>query len=56
MTGLHHFLTQYGGDIRKATKKKKNKDVNSDIKPNPSSGIYQFAEYILTYIDGKRVL
>lgn len=55
MTGLHHFLTQYGGDIRKATQLMKNKDVNSDIKPNPSSGIYQFAEFILTYIDDKRV-
>lgn len=31
----------------------KNKDVDSDIKPNPSSGIYQFAEFILAYIDDK---
>lgn len=50
---LHHFLTQYGGDIRKATQLMKNKDINSDIKPNPSSGIYQFAEFILAYIDNK---
>ena len=53
MEGLHHFLTQYGGDIRKATQLMKNKDVGSDIKPNPSSGIYQFAEFILAYIDDK---
>ena len=51
--GLHHFLTQYGGDIRKAVQFMKSKDVNSDIKPNPSSGIYQFAEFILAYIDDK---
>lgn len=50
---LHHFLTSFGGDIRKATKLMKNKDVKSDVKPNPSSGIYQFAEYLLVYIDSK---
>ena len=53
MRDLHHFLTRYGGDIRKATQLMKNKDINSDIKPNPSSGIYQFAEFILAYIDDK---
>ena len=53
MKGLHHFLTQYGGDIRKATQLMKSKDVDSDIKPNPSSGIYHFAEFILAYIDDK---
>lgn len=50
MVGLHHFLSLYGGDIRKATQLMKNKDVDSDIKPNPSSGIYQFTEFILAYI------
>lgn len=54
MEGLHHFLTQYGGDIRKATQLMKKKDVKADNKPNPSSGIYQFAEFILTYIDDKK--
>ena len=53
MEGLHHFLTQYGGDIRKATQLMKNKDTDSCIKPNPSSGIYQFAEFIITYIDDR---
>ena len=53
MEGLHHLLSQYGGDIRKATLLMKNKDVASDFKPNPSSGIYQFAEFVLTYIDDK---
>lgn len=53
MKDLHHFLTKYGGDIRKATQLIKSKDVESDIKPNPSSGIYQFAEFILAYIDEK---
>ena len=53
MNGLHHFLTSYGGDIRKATLLMKDKDVNSNIKPNPSSGIYQFAEFILAYIDNE---
>ena len=51
MEDLHHFLSNYGGDIRKAMQLMKNKDVDSDIKPNPSSGIYQFAEFILAYID-----
>lgn len=50
---LHHFLTSYGGDIRKATQLMKKKDTDSDSKPNPSSGIYQFAEFILAYIDDK---
>ena len=54
MKGLHHFLTKNGGDIRKATQLMKSKDIDSDIKPNPSSGIYQFAEFILTYIDHKK--
>ena len=53
MTGLHHFLTENGGDIRKATKLMKNKDTDLYIKPNPSSGIYQFTEFILAYIDDK---
>ena len=53
-TDLHHFLSENGGDIRKATQLMKNKDVPSDIKPNPSSGIYQFAEFILAYIDDKK--
>lgn len=50
---LHHFLTKYGGSIEKATKFMKKKDVKSTIKPNPSSGIYQFSEYILAYIKNK---
>ena len=50
---LHKFLSDNGGDIRKATQLMKKKDVESDIKPNPSSGIYQFAEFVLTYIDDK---
>lgn len=51
---LHHFLTDNGGDIRKATRLMKNKDVSSHKKPNPSSGIYQFTEFILAYIDHKK--
>lgn len=47
---IHHFLSKNGGDIRKAMRLMKNKDVASDNKPNPSSGIYQFAEFILAYI------
>lgn len=51
---LHRFLTQYGGDIRKAMLFMKKKDQgNPDSKPNPSSGIYQFAEFIMAYIDNK---
>lgn len=53
MEGLHHYLSKWGGDIRKAVKLMKSKDSDSDIKPNPSSGIYQFAEFILAYIDDK---
>ena len=51
---LHHFLIKYGGDIRLAMRLMKKKDQgNPDPKPNPSSGIYQFAEFILAYIDNK---
>ena len=51
---LHQFLTNNGGDIRLAMRLMKKKDEgNPDPKPNPSSGIYQFAEYILAYIDNK---
>ena len=50
---LHHFLTKYGGSIEKATQFMKKKDVKSSIKPNPSSGIYQFSEYLLAYIKNK---
>ena len=53
MEGLHSFLTKNGGNIRKAVQLMKKKDVDSDIKPNPSSGIYQFAEFLLAYIDEK---
>jgi len=51
---IHHFLTNNGGDIRLATKHMKAKDTDSDSKPNPSSGIYQFAEYLLVYIDNEK--
>ena len=52
-TDLHHFLANNGGDINKAIKWMKEVDDGSDIKPNPSSGIYQFAEYIMVYINKK---
>lgn len=47
---LHHFLTRNGGSIEKAMKWMKEKDDGNDKKPNPSSGIYQFAEYLLAYL------
>lgn len=47
---LHRFLTNNGGDITKAIKWMKEADNGSSIKPNPSSGIYQFAEYIIAYL------
>lgn len=40
-------------NLRKAILLIKSKDISSDIKPNPSSGIYQFAEFLMTYIDDK---
>ena len=48
---LHHFLTSNGGSIENATKWMKEADNGSDKKPNPSSGIYQFAEYLLAYVN-----
>lgn len=48
---LHHFLINNGGDIEKAIKWMKAADNGSDKKPNPSSGIYQFVEYIMVYIN-----
>ena len=54
-TDIHHFLEKHGGSIEKATELVRKKDpVNSNIKPNPSSGIYQFAEYVLAYINDKK--
>lgn len=50
---LHHFLTENGGDIKKAMNWMKDKDTDTNKKPNPSSGIYQFAEFLLAYIDEK---
>ena len=50
-TDLHHFLTKYGGNIEKAMKFMKDMDDGRDKKPNPSSGIYQFAEYVMTYVN-----
>lgn len=50
---LHTFLENNGGSIDNAIKWMKNKDNNGDIKPNPSSGIYQFAEYVFKYIKNK---
>ena len=48
------IVYEYGGDIRLVMRLMKKKDEhNPDPKPNPSSGIYQFAEYILAYIDNK---
>lgn len=40
-------------NLRKAILLIKSKDVSSDIKPNPSSGIYQYAEFLITYTDDK---
>ena len=52
---LHHFLTSNGGSIEKATKWMKEADsLGCPIKNNPSSGIYQFAEFLLKYIESKK--
>lgn len=50
LENLHSFLTNNGGSIDKAIKLMKSKDVPRFKKPNPSSGIYQFAEYICAYL------
>lgn len=47
----HSFLTKNGGSVQKAIRFAKKKDNNKDQKPNPSSGVYQFAEYIQRYIE-----
>lgn len=54
-TDLHHFLENNGGSIEKAMKWMKEKDDGGDKKPNPSSGIYQFAEYILVYLNNNKI-
>lgn len=43
-------LTENKGDIKKAIKFAKKLDNNSLTKPNPSTGIYLFAEYFLAYL------
>ena len=48
---LHTFLTDNGGSIEKAVKWMKRKDVKNDKKPNPSSGVYLFAEFIIKYLN-----
>lgn len=51
---LHHFLANYGGSIEKAIKWMKDADDGSNKKPNPSSGIYQFADYIAIYLNKEK--
>lgn len=54
-TDIHYFLEKNGGSIEKAMEFMRKKDpIGSYKKPNPSSGVYQFAEYILTYINNKK--
>ena len=51
---IHHFLENNGGSIERATELMKKKDLeHKNEKPDPSSGVYQFAEYILAYIKNK---
>ena len=50
---LHTFLEANGGSLELAIKLMKNKDVKGHVKPNPSSGVYLFAEYILAYLSAK---
>lgn len=47
---LHSFLESCGGSMEKAIKLMKRKDTVKCIKPNPSSGVYKFAEYINAYL------
>lgn len=50
---LHTFLSENGGSIHKAVELMKKKDVESDKKPNPSSGVYLFIEFIQKYLKEK---
>ncbi len=53
---LHQFLRDCGGDVKKAiafAKRKTKKLADMDPRPNPSTGIYIFAEFFTAYIDGK---
>ena len=47
---LHSFLEENGGSLELAIKLMKAKDNKEFIKPNPSSGVYLFAEYIQAYL------
>ena len=49
----HTLLISGGGSIDRAYKLMKQKDVDGDVKPNPSSGVYLFIEYIKKYLDNK---
>lgn len=48
---LHTFLTDNGGSIEKAIKWMIKKDNKTNKKPNPSSGVYLFAQFIKKYLD-----
>lgn len=48
------FLIENGGDIKKAIKLAKKKDVGiGKIKINPSTGIYEFVEFFMAYFNMK---
>ena len=51
---LHTFLETNGGSLELAIKLMKGKDVKGNIKPNPSSGVYLFAEYIQAYLSNNK--
>ena len=50
LNNLHTFLESNGGSMEKAIKLMAKKDNGEDTKPNPSSGIYSFAEYVNAYL------
>lgn len=48
----HDFLVNHGGDLQRAIKyAKKKDDPKSYKKPNPSTGIYRFAEMMSKYFE-----
>lgn len=50
---MHQFLVSHGGNVKKAIQYAK-KLPGAKTRENPSTGVYQFVEYFLAYMDHKK--
>lgn len=51
---MHQYLTSNGGNIQKAIERAKKLSGQKEC-DNPSTGVYQFAEYFLAYMKQKKI-